>query len=509
MESRKYLIISCILFLAFFLRIYRITAAPVGFFTDEAALGYNAYKLLTTGKDDHGKSWPLFFQSFGEYRIPIPIYSNIPSVVLFGLSEFSVRFTTVVYGVATVFMLYLIGKKLGGVGLGLCAALLLAVSPWHIHISRWGSEYASFPFFFSLGLYLFLKSFKNRKMLPVSYLVFGLGLYTYYPAWFIIPVFLGFASLYWLVKERFHHKKNLLLAIVLFLLISLPLLKGLKDGYLLTRWNNIQDSKMAISERVKKTLPLYFDHFGVNFLFLTGDLGYPGHFVTRQFVRGMGVFYLVQLPFFVGGILLMIYAIFTKRKEWLLITIVLLIYPFSGALTLDGPSTTRSVIGVIPITLISALALCRFYKTIYRYILLWLLVGLIIAGYFVNIRSYLFNYYIEYPKYSADFWGWQSGQKETINYMISVEDKYDELFSAGEANGPDVLIPFYTLDNKRGCNKCALGSIDKLDKSKKQLFVASPGMFDDWFTRIQSHPSKIVKEFYYPSGAVSFQAVEY
>jgi len=42
-----------ILVLGFSLRLIGLSSRPLGFTWDEAALGYNAYSLLLTGKDEH------------------------------------------------------------------------------------------------------------------------------------------------------------------------------------------------------------------------------------------------------------------------------------------------------------------------------------------------------------------------------------------------------------------------------------------------------------------------
>ena len=55
------------------LRIYDISANPPGFFADEASFGYNAYSVLHTGKDEHGQI-AVFFEAFGEYKLPVYIY---------------------------------------------------------------------------------------------------------------------------------------------------------------------------------------------------------------------------------------------------------------------------------------------------------------------------------------------------------------------------------------------------------------------------------------------------
>ena len=51
-----------ILILAFLIRSWSINSL-LSLNPDEAALGYNAYSLLQTGRDEHGEAWPIHFKS--------------------------------------------------------------------------------------------------------------------------------------------------------------------------------------------------------------------------------------------------------------------------------------------------------------------------------------------------------------------------------------------------------------------------------------------------------------
>ena len=86
---------------AFALRVYRLGEAPAGLFCDEAANGYNAYSLLHTGRDEHGKLFPLFVWSFFAFKYPLDIYPTMIWVGLFGLTEFATRFQAALYGTGT------------------------------------------------------------------------------------------------------------------------------------------------------------------------------------------------------------------------------------------------------------------------------------------------------------------------------------------------------------------------------------------------------------------------
>src|SRR4030043_771765 len=157
-------LLLCVIIAAFFLRSYKVTQIPPSLNWDEVSIGYNAYSILKTGRDEWGKFLPLHFKSYGEYKLPAQIYGSIPGIAVFGLNELGVRITPVVYGTLTVLLLFLLARELfknKWVALG--SALLLAISPWHIQLTRASFE-SSFSFFWvTLGAWLFVKGFTDKK----------------------------------------------------------------------------------------------------------------------------------------------------------------------------------------------------------------------------------------------------------------------------------------------------------------------------------------------------------
>src|SRR4030042_267830 len=85
----------CILFLilcaAVALRFYQLGSVPASPDWDEVALGYNAYSILKTGRDEYGTFLPLSIRSYDDYKPPLYTYLTVPSVALFGLSAFWAR----------------------------------------------------------------------------------------------------------------------------------------------------------------------------------------------------------------------------------------------------------------------------------------------------------------------------------------------------------------------------------------------------------------------------------
>src|SRR3989338_5818120 len=208
----KYILIV-IIFIAAVLRFYKLGSVPPSLYWDEASLGYNAYSILKTARDEYGKFMPLTnFAAFGDYKPPGYIYATVPSIAIFGLNEFAIRFPSAFFGVLTVLLTYFLAKKLftfntrgpvssflpasarsdlksdGGrkdhpdlraVGIpsrtatprlignseavALLSAFFLAISPWHLQFSR-GAFEANLGLFFSVcGIWLFLKFAQDNR----------------------------------------------------------------------------------------------------------------------------------------------------------------------------------------------------------------------------------------------------------------------------------------------------------------------------------------------------------
>src|SRR3990167_8489226 len=102
--SKKILFLTLVL--AAFLRLYQISHYPAGLNADEAALGYNAYSLLLTGRDEHGHVLPVNLESFGDFKPAGYSYLLVPMIKIFGLTEFAVRLPSVLFGVLAVLGIY-------------------------------------------------------------------------------------------------------------------------------------------------------------------------------------------------------------------------------------------------------------------------------------------------------------------------------------------------------------------------------------------------------------------
>lgn len=145
-KLNEYWYLLAIILLAFFLRFFLLGKVPLHLNRDEAAIGYNAFSLYQTGRDEHGVLLPINLASFGDWKLPVYVYATIPFIALFGLSAWSIKLPAALSGVAIIPLLYYLLKKiLANYGdsnspllkkLPLLASLIVAVSPWAIHLSR-------------------------------------------------------------------------------------------------------------------------------------------------------------------------------------------------------------------------------------------------------------------------------------------------------------------------------------------------------------------------------------
>ena len=222
-------LLFCIVTFAFFIRIYRVSEIPPALSWDEVSIGYNAYSILTTGRDEHGKFLPLdSFASYGDYKPPLAIYLTVPSVVIFGLNEFAVRFPSVLFGTLTVLITYFLIKELFSNSLfiihySLLTSFLLSISPWHIQLSRAGFEANIALFFVVSGVLLILRARYKSQLLLFCWLPFVAAIYTFNSTRYFVPLFSIILLIYY--WKNFSKNKPLLLSgIIIATVILLPIM---------------------------------------------------------------------------------------------------------------------------------------------------------------------------------------------------------------------------------------------------------------------------------------------
>ena len=464
-----------ILILAAVLRLVSLGSIPAGISPDEVSQGYTAYSLLKTGHDEWGVSWPLTsFRSFVDYKAPLQTYLMIPSIAIFGLNEFAVRLPSAIFGILSVYVIYLLTNLLfrekgptpkglnprflggrnamkvspgvTGVLIGLLAAFLLAISPWHIQFSRTALEVNLSSLLFPLGLYLFLKGLKKPKLLIASSLVWGLNLYSYHAAKFFLPLFLIPLVLINLTSLKKLSIKKLAMPIVILLFFLLPSLYlsffspvGTRNkDLIITNLNQAQLASISseqylsplnelspqLSRVFHNKLTFMADQFASNYLtYLTPTFWFTegGQETTYSIIPGRGLLYLWQLPFVILGLISLIFIKNTQTKAVILSWLLLSAIP--AALTKEGyrPNRAGSFLGLWEI--ITAFGIIQLFKQSFKFkkAIKYLLIVVIFISSIFYIEDYALSAPIRFPN-SLSF-----GYRNLMNKLIPLESDFDQI----------------------------------------------------------------------------------
>lgn len=186
-----------ILGLAAGLRLPLLDRVPNGLIPDEALSSYDAYSIVRTGKDAYGERLPLFPRSTARLHC-LNMYAVVPFVAARGLDEWAARLPAALAGVATVGLVFLLGRELYDPLAGLAAAGLLAVSPWHVLLSRTGYDWAWLPALTALSVWLLVRALARGRSVWPAGLAAGVSLYGYAPIRLLLPLLLAVvAATHW------------------------------------------------------------------------------------------------------------------------------------------------------------------------------------------------------------------------------------------------------------------------------------------------------------------------
>jgi len=443
-----------ILLFALILRFWQIDRLP-SLNPDEAALGYNAYSLIETGKDEHGISWPLHFKSFGDFKPGGYVYLAIPFVKVLGLTPMAVRLPNLIFSLLTIYVLYKLVLLLTlDFRLSLFSSFVLSISPWHLQFSRGAWESSTALFFILLGIYFFYKFIASPKSIYryLFLLPFIASLYIYHSARLISPLIV--LVLFLLnFKLLIYSSKKLIIPCLLALIFTIPVfLSFLNSGgttrlggvglmadtgplsraeELLNHHGNVKLINRAMHNRrvlyALSWMEKYTSHFNLNFLFINGDE------VPRSKNPDMGQMYLIELPFLFLGLYSLLKSQSSKALKNLVI-IFLLISPLASSLTFQAPSALRALPMVIPLSILVALGLSEVKNEI--------LIIFIFFSYLVSGIYYLDSYYIHAPRRYS--FAWNRGFSEIIPFIESQKNNYQNIYLTDKYDQPYILYLFYS-----------------------------------------------------------------
>ncbi len=509
-KARPYFILIGIIVLAVFLRFWQLGKVPISPDWDEAALGYNAYSILKTGRDEYGIFLPRELRSYDDYKPPLYAYLTIPSIAAFGLNVWSVRLPSAVMGTLAVIGTYFLVLKLFedekekekskilGIrvtSLALLTTFFLAISPWHLQFSRIAFEANSGLTLNILGIVAFLYGITSLPWMAVSAFLFGLSLYAYHSERVFVPLLLLSLVILWR-KELFRDWRKVLVAVVIGLMTVAPLLPVVTDKTAMTRLQGtspLSDTTGLLMRTVKKIeedqksgnkfgvifdnrrivyvktlIDGYISHFSFNWLFLTGDN-------DRHHAPDNGILYLWELPFVLWGIL----AVYRRggRTSKLLFTWVL-IAPIAASPTGGTPHAIRTLVFLPTFQIFSAfgllLAVSRLRGLLSRGPT-WKRVAFAAVGSGIVIFAMfdiVFYFHMYYHQMNREYsQNWQYGYAQAVQYAEVHKGKYEKIVVSTALEQPHMFFLFYT----------------KYDPAK---YLAQGGTASGGFKEIRNHFDK-------------------
>ena len=212
----------------------------------------------------------LFSELSGDFHPPLYHFFMWGWVHLFGNSEFVMRLPSVLFGTATIYIVYLVAKQLINKKsklinfLPLVAALFLATAPFHIYYSQEARTYALTAFSTSLSFYWFLRLINShsseRKIMWAYILSTVFMLYSDYYGLFVF-LFQIIAGILVLRKRTMELIRNFIIIFLFFLpalfLLAIQLKTGIGANAILPGWGEL------INLSFFKALPLTFIKFSI------------------------------------------------------------------------------------------------------------------------------------------------------------------------------------------------------------------------------------------------------
>jgi 4-amino-4-deoxy-L-arabinose transferase-like glycosyltransferase len=421
----------------------------------------------------------LYYNTFGDYRPTGIFYVTLPSLLLFGRTEFAVRFPSALLGALSVFPLYLFvsefTKKKGQ--LPLISSFLLAISPWHIEVSRATSEVVISMFFALFSLYFLLKTIHAQKgnYALLSSFFIGISYLFYHSIRFLAPLFFLTTILFYFRQIRVSKNKKFVygtLVFVLFLTLlfsmtaesrkrfnQVSILSDMDTTYEIQRLRsentstnflkNTFDSKYVVFTR--RFLTEYASYFSPDFLI--GNNAKPYRYSTP----GSGL-----ITYFEFVLLLIGLAQIAKGKKSFLPLALLLIAPLPASITTeDTPNLHRSLLMVPFLTIIEGyglLALLQLKKhfnflKVGTFAFLILNFSLFLYMYFAHSlfhKPFIKDYVLDASSYR------NVGTKELILKLEQIKGNYEKIVVTSFPDSPYPWYAFFTNKDPGQFNKFAI-----------------------------------------------------
>lgn len=445
------IILTLIIVLGLLVRVWGLTTAPNGLSVNEASIGYNAYSILKTGRDETGAFLPLKFESLGDYKLPLSIYLTVSTIGILGLNEWGVRSISIVVGCLSIVFIYLAALRFfKSKKVALVAAFLLSLSPWFIQTSRTDISVTLAIAFLLIQLIIFKSQVKYKI---ISLLVLEILLLLTHPATFGFSLILFVYYIFKLTNGR-QRWIYLLSSFLIFLLLSFIYLKTLKFFYFQDAFFNEIGFKNQINylrglsnanypfvgKLVQNRLTVFIEQIILNYIkpFDFYYLFSKSDFKETNIVYNFGKFYSIELIFFLLGF----YQIVKKNNNLLFFSLLIFLAPLPGLFDLNPNFGQTFFFFIIPFYLVTAYGIVFIFEKIKSLPIKLTYIGVNLIVLILSLTTFLHYYINHYPLESAKEWG--LGYKQISQLLPRYYDDYDQIVISDSISPiPYIYILFY------------------------------------------------------------------
>jgi len=415
------LLLGGVIGLAVGLRLYHIDSFPEGLWYDEAVYGNLVDRMLDDASyrpiyaPPANMSGPFLFLIAGAFKV-------------FGRGLLAIRLVSAGVGIATVVAFYFLARIYLSRPVALAAAVLLAVSAWHLNFSRIGLQGILSPLFGVLALLFLVRAWRSGRLTDFALAGFAVsgGVWAY-SASNVLPavavVFVVAAAVAWRSRLRERLPGLALLAVAFAASIS-PLAYYAtthQDEYFArARETNIFRDRTAeeelevLASNTRKHV-LMFNYRGDN----NGRHNLPGHPMLDDATGVLAVL----------GLAYAVYRI--RRPEYLLLVAALLLGLSGGILTLDfeAPQSLRSILTLPVAYLLAGVGLDAVWRSFTPPGRAALARGVLATGLLAGLLAYAgaLNYDTMFNKKANDMASWAAYSTDITLVANEIHGKAEEM----------------------------------------------------------------------------------
>ncbi|MCU0327676.1 MAG: glycosyltransferase family 39 protein [Chitinophagales bacterium] len=392
---------------------------------DELTILYDAKSIVETGQDRWETPTHLFYRSLGEgeYRPPLMIWLQTIGYYFFGIQEFGARMISVIFGLMGIFCSYHIIRFLISKELALIYLFTMIFCPAHILCTSMAFESASLSSSILLiALYFAVRTYRENKISLSILAGFFLSLSVYtYPSMKLVSPLFGILILMILLKAKktkiaFYFS----LSAFVFILPQIWLFIHYPTEFMARASVNVPMRRKVIDYIFRIIETPFYSLFDISLWFVK--------FVKQH--HNINITYLlVQLPFYLYGVLSWSKEIISKTK-WailLLVSFILSTTPEMATFAHSNIFRNPLLIYLIGFLISYGLYTLNFFKKSY-----WIAFGinfifLFIFSYFQDSRQ---------PNFQQELVG-------AYSKLSKYHKKYDKVVLQRYGNQPYVYLLYY------------------------------------------------------------------